>query len=94
MTRMLIQDDIIDKMDVYVDYTVDGAGTLDAEVILFDYGLELTGRSMGVRGIDGREVLLKTSDTSLRGYCSTEWMRPRLIAYIEHEEGIIDERFQ
>ena len=89
MTRMLIQDDIIDKMDVYVDYTVDSSG-----VVLFDYGLELTGRSMGVRGIDGREVLLKTSDTSLRGYCSTEWMRPRLIAYIEHEEGIIDERFQ
>ena len=82
MTRMLIQDDIIDKMDVYVDYTVDSSG-----VVLFDYGLELTGRTV-INGLQGREVMTTTSDTSLRGYCSTEWMRDQLIAYVEHEEGI------
>ena len=93
MTRMLIQDDIIDKMDVYVDYTIDTDDDGCQQVILFDYGLELTGRTV-INGLQGREVMTTTSDTSLRGYCSTEWMRPRLIAYIEHEEGIIDERFQ
>ena len=90
MTRMLIQDDIIDKMDVYVDYTVDTDDDGCQQVILFDYGLELTGRTV-INGLQGREVMTTTSDTSLRGYCSTEWMRDQLIAYVEHEEGIIDE---
>jgi hypothetical protein len=90
---MLIQDDIIDKMDVYVDYTIDGAGTLDAEVILFDYGLELTGDTV-INGLQGREVMRTTSDTSLRGYVGMEWMVDKITAYVEHEEGIIDERFQ
>ena len=91
--RLLIQDDIIDRMDVYADYTIDGAGTLDAEVILYDFGLELTGDTV-INGLQGREVITTTSDTSLRGYKGMEWMVEKITAYIEHEEGIIDERFQ
>ena len=91
--RLLIQDDIIDRMDVYADYTIDGAGTLDAEVILYDYGLELTGDTV-INGLQGREVITTTSDTSLRWYKGMEWMVEKITAYIEHEEGIIDERFQ
>ena len=91
--RLLIQDDIIDRMDVYVDYTIDGAGTLDAEVVIYDYGLELTGDTV-INGLQGREVMRTTSDTSLRGYVGMEWMVEKITAYVEHEEGIIDERFQ
>ena len=91
--RLLIQDDIIDRMDVYADYTIDGAGTFDAEVILYDFGLELTGDTV-INGLQGREVISTTSDTSLRWYKGMEWMVEKITAYIEHEEGIIDERFQ
>ena len=91
--RLLIQDDIIDRMDVYVEYTVDLPNTLDAEVVLFDYGLELTGNTV-VNGLQGREVITTTSDMSLRGYEGMEWMVEKITAYVEHEEGIIDERFQ
>lgn len=91
--RLLIQDDIIDRMDVYADYTIDGAGTFDAEVILYDFGLELTGDTV-INGLQGREVITTTADTSLRGYKGMEWMVEKITAYIEHEEGIIDERFQ
>ena len=65
--RLLIQDDIIDKMDVYVDYTIDLPNTLDAEVVIYDFGLELTGDTV-INGLQGREVIRTTSDTSLRGY--------------------------
>jgi hypothetical protein len=91
--RLLIQDDIIDKMDVYVDYTIDLPNTLDAEVVIYDYGLELTGDTV-INGLQGREVIRTTSDTSLRGYVGMEWMVEKITAYVEHEEGIIDERFQ
>ena len=91
--RLLIQDDIIDRMDVYVDYTIDLPNTLDAEVIIYDYGLELTGDTV-VNGLQGREIIRTTSDTSLRGYVGMEWMVEKITAYVEHEEGIIDERFQ
>ncbi len=91
--RLLIQDDIINKMDVYVDYTVDMAGTLDAEVIIFDFGLELTGNTI-INGLQGREIITTTTDMSLRGYRGMEWMVQRITQYVEHEEGIIDERFQ
>ena len=91
--RLLIQDDIIDKMDVYVDYTIDKPRTFDAEVIIYDYGLELTGDTV-INGLQGREVITTTSDTSLRGYKGMEWMVDKITAYVEHEEGIIDERFQ
>jgi len=91
--RLLIQDDIIDKMDVYVDYTIDLPNTLDAEVVIYDYGLELTGDTV-INGLQGREVMRTTSDTSLRGYVGMEWMVEKITAYVEHEEGIIDERFQ
>ena len=86
--RLLIQDDIIDKMDVYVEYTIDKARTFDAEVILFDYGLELTGKTV-INGLQGREVIVSTNDTSLRGYEDTRWMEEELIAYIEHEEALV-----
>jgi hypothetical protein len=91
--RLLIQDDIIDRMDVYVDYTIDLPNTLDAEVVIYDYGLELTGDTV-INGLQGREVIRTTSDTSLRGYVGMEWMVEKITAYVEHEEGIIDERFQ
>ena len=91
--RLLIQDDIIDRMDVYVDYTIDLPNTLDAEVVIYDYGLELTGDTV-VNGLQGREVIRTTADTSLRGYVGMEWMVEKITAYVEHEEGIIDERFQ
>ena len=91
--RLLIQDDIIDKMDVYVDYTIDLPNTLDAEVVIYDYGLELTGDTV-INGLQGREVIRTTSDTSLRCYVVMEWMVEKITAYVEHEEGIIDERFQ
>ena len=91
--RLLIQDDIIDRMDVYVDYTIDLPNTLDAEVVIYDYGLELTGDTV-INGLQGREVIRTTSDTSLRGYVGMEWMVDKITAYVEHEEGIIDERFQ
>ena len=91
--RLLIQDDIIDKMDVYVDYTIDLPNTLDAEVVIYDYGLELTGDTV-INGLQGREVIRTTSDTSLRGYVGMEWMVEKITAYVEHEEGLIDERFQ
>jgi hypothetical protein len=91
--RLLIQDDIIDRMDVYVDYTIDLPNTLDAEVVIYDFGLELTGDTV-INGLQGREVIRTTSDTSLRGYVGMEWMVEKITAYVEHEEGIIDERFQ
>jgi hypothetical protein len=85
--RLLIQDDIIDKMDVYVDYTIDTDDDGYSEVVLFDYGLELTGRTV-INGLQGREVITTTADTSLRGYNDTRWMDAELVAYIEHEEGL------
>ena len=91
--RLLIQDDIIDRMDVYVDYTIDLPNTLDAEVVIYDYGLELTVDTV-INGLQGREVIRTTSDTSLRGYVGMEWMVEKITAYVKHEEGIIDERFQ
>ena len=87
--RLLIQDDIIDKMDVYVDYTIDTDDDGYQQVILFDYGLELTGDT-AINGLQGREVVTTTSDMSLRGYTSTLWMAEALIEYVEHEEGIND----
>lgn len=86
--RILIQDDIINKMDVYADYTIDNSEVLDPQVILFDYGLELTGKTM-INGLQGREAITTTSDTSLRGYEDTRWMVEELIAYIELEEGLV-----
>ncbi len=64
MTRLLIQDDIINKMDVYVDYTIDNSEVLDPQVILFDYGLELTGKN-GALLLDEAGDLLAISDGSL-----------------------------
>ena len=87
--RLLIQDDIIDMMDVYVEYTIDTDDDGYSEVVLFDYGLELTGHTM-INGLQGREVVTTTTDTSLRGY-GMEWLAEKLTAYVEHEEGLNEE---
>ena len=88
--RLLIQDDIIDCMDVYADYTIDTDDDGRPEVILFDYGLELTGDTV-INGLQGREVITTTADTSLRGYKGMEWMVEKITAFVEHEEGIENE---
>ena len=88
--RLLIQDDIINKMDVYVEYSIDEPDTIYPKVILFDYGLELTARTI-INGLQGRDVVVTTRDTSLRDYEDTRWMEEELIAYIEHEEGLTNE---
>lgn len=90
MTRLLIQDDIIDNMDVYVDYTLDTDDEGYQQVVLFDYGLELSAKTI-INGLQGREVIITTSDMSLRGYIDTEWMVGELVDYIEHEEGLTNE---
>lgn len=85
--RLLIQDDIINKMDVYADYTLDTDDEGNQQVVLFDYGLELSAKTI-INGLQGREVITTTTDTSLRGYIDTEWMVGELVEYIEHEENI------
>ena len=87
--RLLIQDDIINKMDVYVEYTIDEDDDLDPQVILFDYGLELTARTV-INGLQGREGVVTNNDMSLRGYVDTRWVEEELIAYIELEEGLYE----
>jgi len=88
--RLLIQDYVIDCMDVYADYTIDTDDDGRPEVILYDYGLELTGDTV-INGLQGREVLTTTSDVSLRGYKGMEWMVEKITAFVEHEEGIEDD---
>ena len=45
MSKLLIQDDIINGMDVYVEYTFD----TDETIVMYDYGLELTDSRSGQR---------------------------------------------
>lgn len=81
MSKLLIQDDILHGMDVYVDYTFDECGP-----VILDYGLELDGETM-VNGANGREVVEYRTHTSLRGYINTRWMEERLEEFIMAEEG-------
>jgi len=88
--RLLIQDYVIDCMDVYADYTIDTDDDGRPEVILYDYGLELTGDTV-INGLQGREVLTTTSDVSLRGYNGMAWMVDKITAFVKHEERIEDD---
>ena len=86
MSKLLIQDDILDGMDVYVEYTID----TDGEVILYDYGLELDVKDVIKRpSLDGHEVVVtrRTEHVSLSGYENTRWMEEQLFAYIDVEES-------
>lgn len=77
MSKMLIQDDILHGMDVYVEYTIDPDEDC---IILYDYGLELDNRTV----IAG-SVMPNTTHLSLRGYSNTVWMEEKLEAFIEDE---------
>ncbi len=86
--KLLIQDDILNGMDVYVEYTIDSAdGRLPEEhqIVLLDYGLELDGETV-VNGANGRETVEYRTHTSLRGYINTRWMEEKLIDFIMTEE--------
>ena len=74
MSKLLIQDDILNGMDVYVEYTFD----TDENVILYDYGIELT------------PPYYETSvqHVSLRGYIETRWMVEKLEEYITAEHTV------
>ena len=88
MSKLLIQDDILNGMDVYVEYTIDYDDTDGPEVILYDYGIELTNST---RLGDGK-TKETTAHVSLRGFAESAWMPEKLTAYIEYEEGITDAR--
>ena len=83
MSKLLIQDDILNGMDVYVEYTFD-----TDEDILYDYGLELDAETIIKHADGGRSVMTTTQHISLRGYLNTAWMVDKLVEYIEYEEGI------
>jgi len=74
MSKLLIQDDIIDGLDVYVEYTFDRD---DESVILYDYGIELTNI------VDDRLI-----HASLRGFKETRWMVEKLEEYITAEHTV------
>ncbi len=69
MCKLLFQDEVLDGMDVYVEYTFD----TDGEVVLYDYGLELDNPN-GSR-----------THVSLRGYTNTAWIEERVIEFIKDE---------
>jgi hypothetical protein len=71
MSKLLIQDDIINGMDVYVEYTFD----TDETIVLYDYGLELTDNTSG-----------RVIYASLRGFKESRWMVEKLEEYIMAEE--------
>ena len=75
MSKLLIQDDILNGMDVYVEYTFDYD---DESVILYDYGIELTKES-------GDDAI---THTSLRGFIETRWMVEKLEEYITAEHTV------
>jgi hypothetical protein len=77
MSKLLIQDDILDGMDVYVEYTFD----TDESIVLYDYGLELTDST------GGRVIY-----ASLRGFKESRWMVEKLEEYIMAEETYTHEQ--
>lgn len=82
MSKMLIQDDILPGMDVYVEYTIDPDEDC---IILYDYGLELDNKT-AIRYLDGTvEWKYNREHVSLRGYSNTVWMEEKLEAFIEDE---------
>ena len=89
MSKLLIQDDILQGMDVYVEYTSEAAlGRIPdpADIILLDYGLELDAE-VAVNGVNGREIVEYRQHVSLRGYKNTRWMEDALCDFIMAEEG-------
>ena len=83
MSKLLFQDEVINGMDVYVEYTLDGD-----EVIFYDYGLELDDKYLAKRPALGGEeirVVRRTEYVSLRGYENTRWIEERLLELIELE---------
>ena len=83
MSKLLIQDDIIQGMDVYVEYTFD----TDETVIFYDYGLELDAE-VAVNGANGREIVDYRTHVSLRGYKNTRWMEEKLEEYVIAEHTV------
>ena len=86
MSKLLIQDDIINGMDVYVEYTFDRD---DECVILYDYGIELTNRTRTRSDPPYYEASIQ--HVSLRGYNETLWMRGKLEEYIIAEHTVEEE---
>ena len=82
MSKLLIQDDILNGMDVYVEYTFD----TDETVILYDYGIELTNRTR--TGINPIKYETTIQHVSLRGYNETRWMPEKLEEYIIAEHTV------
>jgi len=83
MSKLLIQDDILPGLDVYVEYTFDMRDDLN-EVILYDYGLELTNQTL----IFGQDPRKSTMHMSLRGFMETRWMPEKLEELIRQEHGL------
>ena len=81
MSKLLIQDDILPGLDVYVEYTFD----TDGAVVLYDYGLELTNYTTLIFGQDPRK---STMHMSLRGFMETRWMPEKLEELIRQEHGL------
>ena len=82
MSKLLIQDDILNGMDVYVEYTFD----VDETVILYDYGIELTNRTR--TRIDPPYYETSIQHVSLRGYNESQWMEEKLEEYIIAEHTV------
>ncbi len=73
MSKLLFQDEVLDGMDVYVEYTFDHGSE---DVVLYDYGLELDNPN-GSR-----------THVSLRGYTNTAWIEERVIEFIIDEHTV------
>ena len=80
MSKLLIQDDILPGMDVYVEYTFD----TDESVVLYDYGLELTNETP----IGNQDPQRSIIHASLRGFKETRWMVEKLEEYITAEHTV------
>ena len=74
MSKLLIQDDIINGMDVYVEYTFDRD---DESIVMYDFGLELTSMHTD------RPIY-----RSLSGFIETRWMVEKLEEYITAEHTV------
>ena len=81
MSKLLIQDDILNGMDVYVEYTFD----TDETVVIYDYGIELTNEMPVVPQEDPQPSIIHAS---LRGFKETRWMPEKLEEYITAEHTV------
>ena len=83
MSKLLFQDEVLDGMDVYVEYSFDGG-----ETILYDYGLELDAKDIIKRPALGGDEIVVTRSTrhlSLMGYENTRWIEEQLLELIALE---------